>query len=518
MRKRIVSALLAVIVAFSIFAGFNRDVAAATKYSIKINVKQNVVTIYKSGKPYKAMLCSTGKVTPKKGTYKLTYRYRWAYLKGGVAGQYCISIKGNIWFHSVPYKKQTVSSLKYAEYDKLGTTCSAGCVRLSVKDAKWIYDNCKRGTPVTFYQSDNPGPLGKPTSYKITGAPPYYIGWDPTDPNKNNPWNRTTYYTQYTFNASQYLQYNPELRNTVGTNNMKLKVDWLTKGLTAGRRANDEFDVNFFKKMYPDLTAGMNNQAVDKYYNTTARKAGKMGSELSAKLKPAFDASYITSNNPDWKSVGTGTTALWNNFVDIGVSGNIQTSPIFDVSYYKKNNPDLAEKYGNDVYGYIRHFLETGMKEGKQGCASFNVKAFKDQHPELNYGNDYVKYFNYYLSNYKKAGIYNNPAPATQTDNNTGDGQTDKTPADNGQNTGSGNKDDNELMPVVQDPDAKNAEVKDNAAGTVVEDTSEGAVVDDTSEPEPEPEVDDKEDKALPPDAADKDEESVKNPEQDKVA
>ena len=63
-----------------------------------------------------------------------------------------------------------------------------GCVRLTVKDAKWIYENCPIGTQVEFYSSSNPGPLGKPTTRKISGAPANVRGWDPTDPDSRNPW------------------------------------------------------------------------------------------------------------------------------------------------------------------------------------------------------------------------------------------------------------------------------------------------------------------------------------------
>jgi len=68
-----------------------------------------------------------------------------------------------------------------------GTSASMGCIRLTVEDAKWIYDNCKSGTTVEFYTSEDPGPLGKPDAIKITEHEEYR-GWDPTDPNENNPW------------------------------------------------------------------------------------------------------------------------------------------------------------------------------------------------------------------------------------------------------------------------------------------------------------------------------------------
>lgn len=163
-------------------------------YHFKVNLGANTVTVYekdedgKFTKPIKSFICSTGKSTPKSGTYKISVRYRWRSLFGGVYGQYAVRIKGNILFHSVPYKKMAPNTLEYEEYDKLGTSASAGCVRLCVRDAKWIYDNAKNGSTVEFYSnSSNPGPLGKPKSQKISSNKTKR-NWDPTDPDKHNPW------------------------------------------------------------------------------------------------------------------------------------------------------------------------------------------------------------------------------------------------------------------------------------------------------------------------------------------
>lgn len=164
-------------------------------YYIKVNYGAQVVTIYgkdENGnytKPVKAMVCSTGTDTPRSGVYTIPRRWKWGALFGNVYGQYCIEITGNILFHSVPYlRKGDPSSLKYWEYDKLGTAASAGCVRLTVADVIWLYNNCANGTKVEFYSSSNPGPLGKPSAKKISSYPDYLKNWDPTDPNPNNPW------------------------------------------------------------------------------------------------------------------------------------------------------------------------------------------------------------------------------------------------------------------------------------------------------------------------------------------
>ena len=108
---------------------------------------------------------------------------------GDVYGQYSTWICDDILFHSVPYLKSgDKSSLEYWAYDQLGQRVSMGCVRLTVADARWIYNNCPVGTQVEFYSSSNPGPLGKPSTKKISSAPSYVRGWDPTDPDSRNPW------------------------------------------------------------------------------------------------------------------------------------------------------------------------------------------------------------------------------------------------------------------------------------------------------------------------------------------
>lgn len=159
-------------------------------YYIKVSYTVNVVAIYGKDendeytKLVKTMVCSTGISTPKGGTYASSYKYRWLPLFGGVYGQYCTRITGNILFHSVPYLRAEVDSLEYWEYDKLGTAASAGCIRLTVIDAKWIYENCPSGTYVEFCTTLD---VPKPSAQKISSNE-NCRNYDPTDPVEGNPW------------------------------------------------------------------------------------------------------------------------------------------------------------------------------------------------------------------------------------------------------------------------------------------------------------------------------------------
>lgn len=165
-------------------------------YYIKINRKQNCITVYTSDEngeytvPYKAMICSTGlyNATPR-GTFHLSTKYLWRELYGKVYGQYATRITGGVLFHSVPYYKKSKSALCTEKYNKLGQQASMGCVRLTVEDAKWIADNCPSGTTVEIYDDDDPGPLGKPEAAHIDTDSPNK-GWDPTDPDVENPWHQ----------------------------------------------------------------------------------------------------------------------------------------------------------------------------------------------------------------------------------------------------------------------------------------------------------------------------------------
>ena len=168
-------------------------------YYIMVNRQMNTVTIYEKDSegyytvPVKAMICSTGREgheTPL-GDYEVqSFKAEWCYMIDGSYGQYATGFRdGGYLFHSVCYTAKDRATLMADEYNALGDFASAGCVRLQVADAKWIFENCAVGTGVTVYDGPNAGPLGKPEKAveEITDA--NNNGWDPTDPDPNNPWN-----------------------------------------------------------------------------------------------------------------------------------------------------------------------------------------------------------------------------------------------------------------------------------------------------------------------------------------
>lgn len=167
--------------------GTNGALTVTGPWSIKVqrgnstNGYQCFVVVYRGGTPIKSFVCSTAKdgVSTPTGTFSIKDKLYWHELQGPTWGQYCSHITNDILFHSVPnLSYRDPYSLETWEYNKLGSPASAGCIRLSVRHAKWLFDNVPIGTPVTV--SDHvPAPSGVTIE-----RPPRQDGsksYDPTD-------------------------------------------------------------------------------------------------------------------------------------------------------------------------------------------------------------------------------------------------------------------------------------------------------------------------------------------------
>lgn len=164
------------------------------QYPYKLEVVRNQCTVLVYGLDmsgnysilHHAFVCGPGRTTPI-GTFRTPFKAAWHPLQG-CWGQYCTQITGNYLFHSSPYNSPNKNDLSYRLYNQLGTVCSHGCVRLTVADAKWIYDNCPLGTTVSIYNASSL-PVPKPSAPWLDISSPNR-GWDPTDPDPANPWNK----------------------------------------------------------------------------------------------------------------------------------------------------------------------------------------------------------------------------------------------------------------------------------------------------------------------------------------
>jgi peptidoglycan hydrolase-like protein with peptidoglycan-binding domain len=138
---------------------YSKDaVGMLTKYRLSVILSEQKVYVYELNAEKKYDLintfaCSTGYFGPTPtGVFTTTGPYqRWHYFKDfAIWAQYAYHIEGDILFHSVLYKKKG-GSPTWGSVHSLGNKASHGCVRLSVENAKWLYEHCEAGTVVTIY-------------------------------------------------------------------------------------------------------------------------------------------------------------------------------------------------------------------------------------------------------------------------------------------------------------------------------------------------------------------------------
>lgn len=173
-------------------------------YFFEVDVNNQVVKVWKYDRQTKdytdldrAFLCATGTTTYPSplGTFTLSGR-RSAHCKfpnwGGGEARWWTKITEEIAFHSVLYSNSgDDSTLKVNSLTGLGKRGSHGCIRLTVADAKWIYDHAAAGMQVWIHQEGKadpelkyfiqPGSLNRDTMMPyVTPAPPVYPAYDGT--------------------------------------------------------------------------------------------------------------------------------------------------------------------------------------------------------------------------------------------------------------------------------------------------------------------------------------------------
>ncbi len=187
-------------------------VHAGPPYTIRVFIAEQRVVVYgttASGAevPIRKMVTSTG---VRSHPTPLTGESNYYYLGGGVPWvsfskykpttyhQYATRFYGkglgpHFYFHSTAYSKmRDPSSLQVGVFNRLGRRASHGCIRLNTADAKFIYSLRGTRSKVKILANANGYNIGSVPglpkfTIKVKRGDPRY-GWDPYDPNPNNPW------------------------------------------------------------------------------------------------------------------------------------------------------------------------------------------------------------------------------------------------------------------------------------------------------------------------------------------
>ena len=80
-------------------------------------------------------------------------------------------------------------------------------------------------------------------------------------------------------------------------------------------------------------------------------------------------------------------------------TSKLDYTKVFDAKYYAAKYPDLAKAGITSNAALLKHFKSTGMKELRQGNATFNPVSYVQNNADLvaAFGADYPKYYEHYM-------------------------------------------------------------------------------------------------------------------------
>ena len=174
------------------------------------------------------------------------------------------------------------------------------------------------------------------------------------------------------FDTKFYAEKYPDLKNAYGFNNFLYIKHFVEHGMAEGRQGSSNFDVTTYKNLYPDLRKNFGNDLKKYYihYMNHGYKEGRRATGGSAIVSP------------------------------LTVYNGVDYSKVYDFNYYINKYSDMKKYYANDDVGAIKHFVEHGMAEGRQGKAAFELGSYKNSSPDLrkHFGNDNKKYYIHYMN------------------------------------------------------------------------------------------------------------------------
>jgi len=126
-----------------------------TTYNIDIDITNQKVKVCKNDAILREISCSTGIIGDQEtetplGVFSVQDRGKGFFSdKYNQGGKYYIKFFANYLIHSVPVDKK--GNIIEEESIKLGSPVSHGCVRVSLEDAKWMYNTIPKGSTVFIH-------------------------------------------------------------------------------------------------------------------------------------------------------------------------------------------------------------------------------------------------------------------------------------------------------------------------------------------------------------------------------
>lgn len=175
------------------------------------------------------------------------------------------------------------------------------------------------------------------------------------------------------FDYDYYVTHNPDVARAFGNDPKAVYEHFLNYGMREGRQASADFNVQSYQARYRDLRAAF-------------------GGDL-----PAYYRHYISNGKAEGR-VATGSTSYVNALT---VYNGVDYSLVYDYNYYVNKYSDIKAAFNGDDAATLKHFVENGMREGRQAIASFNVNIYRSTYADLRaaFGGNLPSYYLHYINN-----------------------------------------------------------------------------------------------------------------------
>lgn len=189
-------------------------------------------------------------------------------------------------------------------------------------------------------------------------------------------YNGVDYSSVYDYNF--YIKKYSDLARIYTNDEVGLLAHFVNCGMAEGRQAKADFDVFSYRNQYQDLRLAFGKGLKSYYfhYMNSGKKEGRTAAGVKVLQNPV-----TTYNGTDY-------------------------SAVYDYNYYNSKYSDLKSAFKGDDIDLLAHFVNNGMKEGRQASKKFNVQIYKNNYMDLQqaFGNDLKPYYMHYIQNGKAEG------------------------------------------------------------------------------------------------------------------
>lgn len=189
-------------------------------------------------------------------------------------------------------------------------------------------------------------------------------------------YNGVDYSAVYDYNF--YIKKYSDLARIYTNDEVGLLAHFVNCGMAEGRQAKADFDVFSYRNQYQDLRLAFGKDLKSYYFHYM--NSGKKERRTAAGVK-VLQNPVTTYNGTDY-------------------------SAVYDYNYYNSKYSDLKSAFKGDDIDLLAHFVNNGMKEGRQASKKFNVQIYKNNYMDLQqaFGNDLKPYYMHYIQNGKAEG------------------------------------------------------------------------------------------------------------------